>query len=306
LSFSNNSKSFGQKSLKKRKQDFHRHKVKLHQQEEGELTGNFPVLKERTMIALLRLGEQRFSQEPGGYGFQNWMKNFNLLLDDFETQAGQGNLPKEYFAKRLELTASLVKAGNSNFGPDQEILKLKDEQQTLLAKITEARAVEKMKEERHQREERISSLEADKSIYLERLKETQGELARKKKELENSKKVLNRIFGGSKRVGPSSIRNLEEKIDDIRSKIEILDKKILEQRSDVNSSSAEKLFEANSGSADLDQLQDSLDSVNSQLAELEIENSERSEFIDDRRRITSQMREMISAIEIRAASKSTV
>ena len=59
----------GQKKEKRKKQEFHRHKVKYSEEEHLD----FQHLKERTVTALGKLGAQVFSLEPGGYTFENWM-----------------------------------------------------------------------------------------------------------------------------------------------------------------------------------------------------------------------------------------
>jgi hypothetical protein len=60
-------------------------------------------LKTRTTIALKKLGEQRFSSEPGGYSLDNWGKGVSVLLDDFEEKMGEERLTSEYMARRREL-----------------------------------------------------------------------------------------------------------------------------------------------------------------------------------------------------------
>ena len=93
------------KKDKKRKQAFHKHKIKLTEENHAD----FSTLKERVTLALEKLGNQKFSPEPGGYTFSNWMTSFNMLLDDFEEKVGPENLPKEYHESRQTLTAELMK-----------------------------------------------------------------------------------------------------------------------------------------------------------------------------------------------------
>ena len=65
---------------------------------------DYNQLKTRTIIALDKLGHQKFSSEPGGYSLENWMKGVNLLLDDFEEKMGAARLPSAYAERRRELT----------------------------------------------------------------------------------------------------------------------------------------------------------------------------------------------------------
>jgi chromosome segregation ATPase len=86
-------------------QSFHPRKIRI--QETPEL--DYDQLISRTMIALNRLGQQRFSNEPGGYSLDNWTKGVNILLDDFEEKLGEGKLTTEYLTKRSELKELLSK-----------------------------------------------------------------------------------------------------------------------------------------------------------------------------------------------------
>jgi hypothetical protein len=80
-------------------QSFHQRKIRI--QETPKL--DIDQLKARTINALNKLGQQKFSTEPGGYALDNWFRGVNVLLDEFEEKVGAAKLSPEYRASRLEL-----------------------------------------------------------------------------------------------------------------------------------------------------------------------------------------------------------
>jgi len=93
------------KKLRKKKQEFHRHKIHGSEAEKSDDLGE---LKSRTIAALNRLGHQTFSLEAGGYGLESWMKSFDVLLDDFEEKVGSETPLDAFHAKRAEVTGRLL------------------------------------------------------------------------------------------------------------------------------------------------------------------------------------------------------
>ena len=86
-------------------QPFHPRKIRIP--EDTKL--DYDQLKSRTIIALNRMGQQRFSSEPGGYSLDNWIRGMNILLDDFEKGTDEEKLSSDYFAKRRVLNELLSK-----------------------------------------------------------------------------------------------------------------------------------------------------------------------------------------------------
>jgi len=112
--------SRAKKSVKKKKQEFHRSKIKLAE----EKTVDISELKARTVAALNRMGEQKISPEPGGYGLENWINSVNALLDDFQEKVGAAGLPPEYYRKRREFTKEALES-KSEADVESELEKLR-------------------------------------------------------------------------------------------------------------------------------------------------------------------------------------
>ena len=86
-------------------QSFHQRKIKLPEATKLD----YDELKARTITALHKLGEQKFSEEPGGYSLENWTHGVEVLLDDFEMKMGHANLTPEYTERRRLLTEFVSK-----------------------------------------------------------------------------------------------------------------------------------------------------------------------------------------------------
>ncbi len=292
MSYGNSNRAFGEKSVKKKKQDFHRHKIKL-----GEAAENHDLssLKERTMLGLLHLGEQRFSEELGGYSLENWMKSFNLLLDEFEDQAGRENLSKNYFAKRLEMSSLLARSMSPSSELDSEISKLREDELSLRNSIVSLREKSKADKEAEERKERIKILKDEEARELELLEKAKSAVSQKKKEIQDSSKWLKRVFGGSKPVSSVSLQALQERVRDIQTKIEGIEKKILDQRKKLEFLQSTELADQ---SGDPDELQAKLEAINLKLQELESKKLEESQLLEQRKQVTTTMREEISRLAV--------
>lgn len=195
------------KKDKKKKQEFHKHKLKLTEQEHLD----FHKLKERITLALEKLGNQQFSSEPGGYTFQNWMTSFNLLLDDFEEKAGPKNLPKDYYESRQMLTAELLRPLDTS-EIDSELEKLDS-----AVRSTELEISKMMSELSTIRgKERETAVEMG-NLKRERV-DSERELASAVKELTAAKKkqtLFNRLLSGNK----------SEEIDAARTRVDSLEER---------------------------------------------------------------------------------
>jgi hypothetical protein len=293
LSFGSTNRSFGQKSVKKKKQEFHRHKLRPAEESNKDLS----ALRDRTIVSLLHLGEQRFSSEPGGYSFENWMKSFNLLLDDFEDQVGTQNLPKSYFDKRFEMTSSLVRAKNSPSELDIDMSKLREEHARITREIGMAHDRQKTEREISDRKEKIGLLENEKAQAIELLEEARLNVAQKKKQIADSKKVLRRIFGTSSQGDKVPLQTLEARVVEYERKVELVEKKILEQKKKIEP--YEKDEEKSSSKAvPLVDLQNQFNSIRSKLEELELKQAEKSQLLEERLEITSTLKDEISSLKL--------
>jgi chromosome segregation ATPase len=292
LSFGNNNRTFGQRSVKRKKQEFHRHKIKPSETRESP---DFVSLKERTMLSLTHLGEQRFAEEPGGYSFENWMNSLNLLLDEFEEQAGSENLPSDYFAKRLELISSLAESKQPSSELDSEIANLREEELKIQNAISALRTKSKAYRESEGMRERLKILESEKNRNLELLERANNNLAQKKKQIQDSSKLLKRLFGAPKPLDQTSLQTFEDRVSDIESKLEGIEKKVSEQKKRIEF--AERAILPDQAIDDPNELQSRSDAINMRLQELEAKKFEESQFLEKRKEVTEILRDVISKFE---------
>ena len=204
------------KKEKKRKQEFHKHKIRIADEDNLDIS----KLKERTTLALAKLGSQKFSADPGGYTFSNWMTSFNLLLDDFEEKLGYANLSKDYQDCRQKLTGDLLRPIDTTH-IDDEVEKLEAE-----LKSTELEIAKLNTELSSIREkERETSAKID---NLKRVRfNSDNELANANNELNVAKKkqtMFNRLFSGRR----LEVDSAKSKVDSIEQEQKSFDKQILE------------------------------------------------------------------------------
>ena len=205
------------KKDKKRKQEFHKHKIKLTEENHT----NFSTLRERTTLALDKLGNQKFSPEPGGYMFSNWMTSFNMLLDDFEEKAGPENLPKEYYDSRQTLTAELMRPVDTH-EIDAEIGKAQSEIESTefeLAKLTSELGM--IRESERKTSSEIDALKRKRA-------DSEKELANAVNDLNAAKKkqrFFSRLVSGKKADEVDSAKN---RVDLIVEEQKNIDKKVVE------------------------------------------------------------------------------
>lgn len=180
------SKGSSQKKDKKKKQEFHTHKVKFTAEEHLD----FEQMKSRVTVALDKLGHQVFSVEPGGYSFHNWMTSFNLLLDDFEEKVGPTNLPKEYFDARLKLTADLVKPAETE-DIDWEIQNLETEIESVKLHLSEyTKQANQKKENRRETASKIEQLKREQEDLEEKITKASKEFDKAKRKQSFFSRVL--------------------------------------------------------------------------------------------------------------------
>lgn len=280
-----------QKKEKRKKQEFHKHKIKFTEEEKFD----FNTVKDKTVVSLIHIGKQQFSQELGGYGFENWMKSFNLLLDDFEEEVRSSNLSKDYFDKRQEFTSSLLKP-TAESELDSEIAKLQGREKALIEKLQKMGT--KITHERvsGERAAKIDALNVERANHLDHLEDERKKLVQRKKEIEDSKRLFKRIFSGSKVNGPS-ISSIEAKIEELESRVEGLDRRIRELRSKNVQSGYRVLTEEELKQEFPKQFSD-LEELRTQLEELQTKKLNETETSQLREEITKSMAELISKIEL--------
>jgi hypothetical protein len=279
-SFKKGASSSYQRKERRKKQEFHKHKIKLD--EEGTL--DFPALKQRVIIGLDKLGQQQFSI-ASGYGLENWINSFNMLLDDFEEKAGSKNLPEEYFQKRIDLSSILSKPVDLS-DLDAEVAKLKDEETKEYARLT-------------LQESKQHVSEKDRKILNKEHSEVLKQLERQKNALTTLRRKQTQKAGLFKRVFSRS--NISEKdINFVKNKIEDLEKKLRE----VNESLAElAVGKLASVSTVQTVAQERIADISARLGELEALRNERMQFRPERERVTKMMAGVISSIGLPSGKK---
>jgi len=192
-------------------QEFRNYKQSLSETSEAHLN----QLKARTVIALNRLGHQKFFDEPGSYSLENWMKGVNILLDDFEDKMGTEHLTQEYLKKRRELTERLSRPIDvSSIG--RSISELRQEEGEILRKFHEegaktASKIDELKEE-------LARVSAELEEEKERLSSAVEE--------QDSRSYLGRLFGKSSTPAADAA---EDKVGELESRLQVLQGELLEQ-----------------------------------------------------------------------------
>ncbi len=286
-SFGRKGSSSPQKKVRKKKQDFHRHKVKFV--EEGKEIG-FEEIKSRVVVSLDRLGHQRFSLEPGGYSFENWMMSFNLLLDDFEAKVTPERLPQEYFERRLKLTEDLMQPVDTS-DLDQEIEKLRNEERQVSLRALDAGLRHRTKRDQEVKgnSSTIGSLKKERERYSRELEEKKSLLVEKKKQLKSAS-LFRKVFSGA---SSSEISSIQKRIEGLETTLEDLDGKISDLqdwRRGISQNHTQDSVSAGEG--------ERLSMVQSKISELEGQRLVRMQFAEKREEATKLMAEIISGVNL--------
>jgi len=248
---------------------FHQRKIRIQEVPEQD----FAQLKARTINALNKLGQQKFSSEPGGNALENWVRAVNFLLDEFEDKAGGTRLTLEYKTRRQELNDYLSRPASTT-SIDAEISELKANMSDIEVRI---------EAERDSMISRISELKADQARLL-------AELERERKRVEGAMaeqqtdSYFVRLFGRKK----NSARKPENRIDDIESKLAILPNEILDQQKQL------KTLDLRSPESPFCEEWKRLDSMRSNMKELETEKLERIQLVKERAELTGPIADAIS------------
>ncbi|MHB1867650.1 MAG: hypothetical protein ACYCPP_01740 [Nitrososphaerales archaeon] len=269
-----------QKKDRKKKQEFHKHKVKFTEEEHID----FKQLKDHVALALDKLGHQVFSLEPGGYSFHNWMMSFNLLLDDFEEKVGPSNLPKDYYDARLKITADLLQPAETA-DIDWEIQNLETEIDSVKVHMSEL--TKQASEKRERLRERASKIDRLKREQMN----SEEELGQATKSLDKTKKkqsLFSRLFSTSKN---SSVDSAKKRVDSLKSKKEQIDENL--QELEVGSKDLGKGFEY-----EIAILKEKLESMQQSEAEFIAKKEEKSQLSERRAHATADLSQIISSLKL--------
>jgi hypothetical protein len=252
-------------------QSFHQRKIRI--QETPKL--DFDQLKARTINALNKLGQQKFSTELGGYALDNWIKGVNVLLDEFEEKAGETKLSPEYLASRHELNERLSKP--------VPVSSIDGDLSQLRANVSKIE----------------SKIESERVLIVSRISELKTTQARCSDELERERRrvtdsapvqgpdsLFNRLLGRNK--APTKIP--ESRIQELESKLASLSNEVLEQQKQLN------LIDLRSPESRFAEEWNQLGSMQTRLEELEKERSDKVQLVKERAEVTGLVADAISRI----------
>jgi len=251
-------------------QPFHQRKIRIPETPNLD----YDQLRSRTIIALGKLGQQKFSVEPGGYSLENWIKGVNILLDEFEEKAGEGKVSSDYLARRRELNDLLSKPVSTP-SIDRSISEIEQNLADVEGRIEVGRA-------------RLAS-------KLAELKSEQAscsaELIREQERISNpdadqpSDSFLKRLFGGNSRP---SAKDSGIHAKELESRLEVLTNEILGQQKLLKS------VDLHSPESPYAEEEKTLESLNARLEALESEKLERVQLVKEREEITASIADAIS------------
>jgi hypothetical protein len=251
-------------------QSFHQRKIRV--QETPNL--DYDQLKSRTIIALNRLGQQRLSNEAGGYSLESWARGVNILLDDFEEKMGAERLSPNYVERRRELNDLLSKEVSTS-SIDESIFDLKRDAANAEDRIAEGRA---------RLVSRVAELESEQDSCSAELVRERERIASKAAD-QGSGSLLKRIFKGNSKT---SARDSRTTVKELESKLEVLSNDILGQQKLL------KLVDRNSPDSPLAEQRKGLESLQARLDALENERLEKVQLVKEREEITSSIANAIS------------
>jgi len=250
-------------------QPFHQRKIRI--QETPKL--DFDQLKAKTVNALSKLGQQKFSTEPGGYALENWTKGVNVLLDEFEGSAGVARLSLEYVASRRYLNERLSKPVSLT-SIDEGVSELRANMSGIENKIGG---------ERDRIVSRISELKAEQARYsgeLEGERRRDAEVAAE----QSQNSLFSRLLGRNKSYSESH----ESRIKELESKLASLPDEVLEQQKQL------KMIDLRSPESGLADEWNKLETMQTRLKELEKERLDRIQLVKERVEMTGSIADAIS------------
>jgi len=253
-------------------QPFHQRKIRIPETPKLD----YDQLKGRTIIALNRLGQQKFSAEPGGYSLENWVRGVNILLDEFEEKMGAGKLSPDYVEKRRELN-DLFSRPVSTSSIDRSISDLKQSAADVEGRIAEGRA---------RLVSRVAELKTEQNSCSAELVREQERIPSQATD-QSSGSFLKRLFNGNSKT---SAKDSETKVKELELRLDVLSNEILGQQKLL------KLVDRHSPESPFAEEWKSLESVQTRLEALEGERLERVQLVKEREEITSSIANTISGI----------
>jgi hypothetical protein len=250
-------------------QSFHRRKIRMY---EAPIM-DFEQLKTRTIGALNKLGQQKFSTEPGGYALENWIRGLNVLLDDFEKKVGGARLSHEYLASRRELYDRLSRPAPIS-SVDEEVSELRIRMSDIESKV---------KAERTLSVSRISELTAEQAKCSGELEREQRRVA-SATAVQSSDSLLGRILGRRK----AATEDPNDRIKELESKLVALQDDAAEQRKQL------RMIDLRSPESRFAEQWSQLEGMQTKLRELEGERLDRIQFVKERAEATRSIADAIS------------
>ncbi|HKW04504.1 MAG TPA: hypothetical protein VJN71_04315 [Nitrososphaerales archaeon] len=301
LSFGRSSRSDSfakEKKERRKKQEFHRHKLRLSEEEKIDL----PALKERTILSLDHLGKQQISDDSGGYGFDRWLKNFNMLLDSFEESVGPEKLPGSYFESRREALAEALPQEGNNVASEIREFQEKEKSmeqnlQKMGSKLAHARASSDLAG-------KIESLSGERATLIDQLEEQRKKLASKKKDFEDSSRIFNRLFSRKKQKS-EEVASLTQNVHDLEMRIKGLDQRISELRG-RKENAGYRILSDQEISQEFPHQYSELSGVRSKIEELESKRKNDADSSKIRIDMTTLMSQTISKLELAHGAESSV
>jgi hypothetical protein len=250
-------------------QSFHQRKIRIPDTPKLD----YDQLKSRTIIALNKLGQQKFSTEPGGYSLENWIKGVNILLDEFEGKMGEGKLSSDYVQKRRELVDRLS-APISTLPIDKSISELRQNMADVEARIDSGRA---------QIVSRLVELRSEQDRSSAELVQEQRRISTLTTD-QNSNSFFKRLFVGDS----TSAKDSGTKVKELESRLDVLSNETLQQQKLLKS------IDRHSPESPLVEEWKALESLQTRLGALENERLERVQLVKEREEITTSIANTIS------------
>jgi len=234
--------------------------------------------KARTIIALDKLGHQKFAAESGGYSLETWVRGVGLLLDEFEEKIGEARLPKEYVEKRRLLTGYLLRPVDTS-SIDDSISGLRGE---------EAEVVRKLGGERDRVKAKIDELQKDVAKYTKELEKEKSKSAVPTPP-ERSGSLLRRLFSGGQ---ASATREETDRRAELEKKLRSLQEEISGQQKVLKS------IDQRSPASPIAEDWKALESLQARIRELERERLEKTQLTKEREEFTASIADAISSINV--------
>ena len=263
------------KKSKRKKQDYHVRK-RGHVQETEEL--DLEQVRARTTLALDRLGHQVLSTEPGGYDLDDWMRNLNSLLDDFQEKVGPDLVTDEFRERRRAALLSLARPPSST-EPDSEIERLTQEEAAAKATLAELerKAAAKLAELKDEREACEKELKAAKQKLADL------------RAAKQSRPFFSRLMGS----GPPT-EQAEARVAELEGKSNKLTEEIEKHRKVRSGLGAGSPAEGDSGA----QARQSLEEAQKRLGELRSARQEMLQLSHEREVATKALSELIASMNL--------